>query len=507
MFIKVSSMANAGLQPIEVDVEVNIIKKGFPVFEIVGLPAKAVSESKERVRAAINNSKINFPMTRIIVNLAPADIPKDSSCYDLPIAIGILSSILKFKIPPKSIFFGELSLDGSLRHTKGALLLALFAKEKGFENIFLPSQSANEAAVVKGVNIFPIEDIEQLVSFLFKKEKIKTAEYKKREESSSYEFDMCEVVGQESAKRAMEIAAAGGHNIFMIGGPGSGKTMLSRALPGILPRLTEEESLEVTKIYSIAGNMPPGGSLILNRPFRAPHHNISSVSLIGGGTVPRPGEITLSHRGVLFLDELNEFQRSALEALRQPLEDGYVSISRSKGSVVYPSSSILVASANPCPCGYLNHSKKRCSCTQREVERYRKRVSGPILDRVDIHIEVPDVETKKLSFSSGKSSDKEGSSEIRRRVERAREMQERRFRRERILTNGEMKNRDIKRYSLLQREAEELLTLASSRYSLSARAYFKVIKVARTVADIEEKREIEKSHIAEALQYKISKDR
>ncbi len=506
MFIKVSSIANSGLQSIEVDVEVNIIKKGFPVFEIVGLPAKAVNESKERVRAAISNSKIKFPRTRIIINLAPADVPKDSSCYDLPIAVGLLSSLLEFKIPPKSIFFGELSLDGSLRHTKGALLLALFAKEKGFKNIFLPSQSANEAAVVKGIDIFPIESIRQLVAFLIGKEKIRKAEYEKKEESSFYEFDMNEVVGQEAAKRAMEIAAAGGHNIFMIGGPGSGKTMLSRALPGILPQLTEEESLEVTKIYSIAGNIPPGGSLIFSRPFRSPHHSISSASLIGGGTIPRPGEITLSHRGVLFLDELNEFQRSTLEALRQPLEDGHVSISRSKGSVVYPSNAILVASANPCPCGYLNHSKKSCSCTQREVEKYRKKVSGPILDRVDIHIEVPDVETRKLSFSAEKESSREDSNEIRKRVEKAREIQKRRFEKEKILTNGEMKNRDIKRYSLIQKEAERLLTLASSKYLLSARSYFKVIKIARTIADIEEKREIEKNHIAEALQYKTNKE-
>jgi magnesium chelatase family protein len=507
MFIKISSVANSGLDSIGVEVEVNVFQKGMPAFEIVGLPAKAVSESKERVRAAIKNSKVKFPNRKIIINLAPADVPKEGSCYDLPIAIGILSTILGFKIPQNSLFFGELSLDGSLRHTKGALLLALFAKENNFKNIFLPADSANEAAVVKGINVYPVNNLLQLTNFLFGKEKIETAKHIKKTEKIFQEFDMNEIIGQESAKRALEIAAAGGHNIFMVGGPGSGKTMLSRALPGILPLLDEEESLEVTKIYSASGNIPPGGSLITTRPFRAPHHTISSVGLTGGGTLPKPGEITLAHRGVLFLDELNEFQRSSLEAMRQPMEDGYVSIVRSKERVLYPSKYMLVASANPCPCGYLNHEIKNCLCSEREVERYKKKVSGPLLDRIDMYIDVPDVETEKLSLTSKERENIESSKEIRKRVEKVREIQKERFKNENILTNSEMKNKHIGKYSFLNKDAENLLISASSKFSFSARSYFKVLKLSRTIADIDGKENIETSHIAEALQYKIQESK
>jgi len=502
MFIKIPSVANSGLDSIGVDVEVNVLKRGMPTFEIVGLPAKAVSESKERVRAAINNSNIKFPPRKIIVNLAPADVPKEGSCYDLPIAIGILLAVLDFKIPERSLFFGELSLDGSLRHTKGALLLALFAKQNGFENIFLPESSANEAAVVKDINIYPVKNLKQIADFLSGGEKIERAKYIEGSETVFQESDMRDIVGQESAKRALEIAAAGGHNIFMVGGPGSGKTMLSRALPGILPLLDEEESLEVTKIYSSSGNIPPGGSLIKTRPFRSPHHTISSVGLIGGGTSPAPGEITLAHRGVLFLDELNEFQRSTLEAMRQPIEDGYVSISRSKERVVYPSKYILVASANPCPCGYFNHETKSCHCTEREVEKYRKRISGPLLDRMDMHMDVPDVETEKLSLKSKEKENMESSENIRKRVEKAREVQKERFKEDGILTNSEMKNKHIEKHAFLTKDAEKLLQSASSKFSFSARSYFKVLKLSRTIADIDEKENVESGHVAEALQYK-----
>jgi len=503
MFIKIPSVANSGLDSLGVDVEVNVLKKGMPTFEIVGLPAKAVSESKERVRAAINNSNIKFPSRKIIVNLAPADVPKEGSCYDLPIAIGILLAILDFKVPEKSLFFGELSLDGSLRHTKGALLLALFAKQNGFKNIFLPESSANEAAVVDDINIYPVKNLKKLVNFLSGGEKIEKAKHTKEDEVAFQEFDMSEVIGQESAKRALEIAAAGGHNIFMIGGPGSGKTMLSRALPGILPLLDEEESLEVTKIYSASGNIPPGGSLIKTRPFRSPHHTISSVGLTGGGSIPKPGEITLAHRGVLFLDELNEFQRASLEAMRQPLEDGYVSISRSRERVVYPSKYMLVASSNPCPCGYLKHEVKNCQCTEREVEKYRKRVSGPLLDRVDMCIDVPDVETKKLSLEAKERENMESSEDIRKRVEEVREIQKERFKKENILTNSEMKNKHIEKHGFIAKEAENLLQNASSKFSFSARSYFKILKISRTIADIDGKENIEPNHIAESLQYKI----
>ena len=503
MFIKIPSIANSGLNSIGVDVEVNVLKKGLPSFDIVGLPAKAVNESKERVRAAIINSKIKFPSRKIIVNLAPADVPKEGSCYDLPIAVGILLAIMDFEAPGRSLFFGELSLDGSLRHTKGALLLALFARQNGFKNIFLPDSSANEASVIKDINIYPIKSLKQLVDFLGGKERLETTKHTEKERDDFQEFDMSEIIGQESAKRALEIAAGGGHNIFMVGGPGSGKTMLSRALPGILPLLSDEESLEVTKIYSASGNIPPRGSLIKVRPFRSPHHTISSAGLIGGGTLPRPGEITLAHRGVLFLDEMNEFQRSSLEAMRQPLEDGCVSISRSRERVVYPSKYMLVASANPCPCGYLNHETKSCQCTDREVEKYIKRVSGPLLDRVDMYIDVPDVETKKLSLTSKERENMESSKDIRKRVEEARETQKERFKKENILTNSEMKNKHIEKYISLAKEAEELLQSASLKFSFSARSYFKALKLSRTIADIDGKENVEINHVAEALQYKI----
>jgi magnesium chelatase family protein len=503
MFIKIPSVAHSGLNSIGVDVEVNVMKKGLPSFDIVGLPAKVVDESRERVRAGISNSKIEFPRRRIIVNLAPADVPKDGSCYDLPIATGIIASVLKLVIPEKSLFFGELSLNGELRHTKGALPLALFAKENGYENIFLPLLSANEAAVVEGVNVYPVKNLLQLIAFLTKAEQPERAKYRKQKESFFCEFDMEEILGQEEAKRALEIAGAGGHNLFMVGGPGSGKTMLARAFSGILPKLNEEESIEVTKIYSVSGNLPPGSSLIQNRPFRAPHHTISPIGLTGGGTRPRPGEVTLAHRGVLFLDELNEFQRSALEALRQPMENGYVNISRSIESVVYPARYMFIAAANPCPCGYLNSEKKQCSCTEREVEKYRKRVSGPMLDRIDIHIEVPDVETKKLTAEEKKKANNEKSKEIRKRVEKARELQKERFKNENIFTNSEMKNKQIEKYASLSREVENVLVNASLEFHLSARAYFKVIKVARTIADLDESEEIKIEHIAEALQYRL----
>ena len=353
MLIKVSSALNSGLQTIGVDVEVNLANRGLPAFEIVGLPNKAVDESKERVKTAIVNSNIEFPTKRITVNLAPADVPKEGSFYDLPIATGILASITSCELPKKSLFFGELSLDGTLRHTKGALLLSLFAKERGIKSIFVPKSSANEAAIIKGVNVYPIESLNQLLAYLSGQmplEPVKYRQIKNDKAIGEAEFDMAEILGQEQAKRAMEISATGGHNFFMVGSPGSGKTMLARALPGILPSLSERESLEVTKIYSASGRIPPEGSIIKIRPFRAPHHTISRVGLIGGGSRPQPGEISLAHRGVLFLDEFNEFPRGVLEALRQPMEDGHLTISRSRERVCYPSRFMLVASANPCPC-------------------------------------------------------------------------------------------------------------------------------------------------------------
>ncbi|HEX67663.1 MAG TPA: ATP-binding protein [bacterium] len=500
MLAKLLSAALVGIEAYPVEIEVDV-SSGLPAMLIVGLPDTAVKEARERVKAAIKNSGFSFPDNRITVNLAPADLRKEGAGFDLPIALGILGATRV--ISPSSfedyIFVGEVSLKGEVRHTRGILPVALMAKEKR-KKLIVPYPNAEEAGVVAGLEVYPVKDLRECVEFLCKERDITPYRVNVEEfwsHSSSYEIDFSEVRGQEGAKRAIEVAVAGGHNILLIGPPGSGKTMLARRIPTIMPELTLEEALEVSRIHSIAGLLPPDTPLITQRPFRSPHHTVSDVALIGGGQIPRPGEISLAHHGVLFLDELPEFNRNVLESLRQPLEEGVVHVSRAKGSFTFPSRFMLVAAMNPCPCGYFTHPEKECRCTPLQIHRYLSRISGPLLDRIDIHIEVPPLPPSSLMEGRGVSS-----KEMRERVKRARSIQRERYKGRKIFTNAQMSNRDVEKYCQLGKEERELLEMAISNLKLSGRAYHKVLKVARTIADLEGEEKIRTPHLAEAIQYR-----
>ena len=498
MVVKCNSLGLFGMKTYGIEIEADL-SHGVPAFEIVGLPDTAVKESRDRVRSAMRNCGFDFPASRLILNLAPADIKKEGPLYDLPILISVLKATRMITAnTDDSAFIGELSLSGELRRVNGVLPMAIAARQQGLRKLYVPADNANEGAVVGDIEVYPVRDVYELIDHLAGRRAIAPAVFSEQKAETDSSLDFAQVKGQAEAKRAMEIAAAGGHNMLLIGSPGAGKSMLAKRMVTILPQMTFEETIETTKIHSVAGTLRPESGLVTVRPFRSPHHTISRAGLTGGGTIPKPGEISLAHNGVLFLDELPEFARSTLEVLRQPLEDGSVAIARANGTYRYPASFMLIAAMNPCPCGFYNHPKKDCICSEAAVQKYLNRVSGPLLDRIDIHIEVPPVEYDDLTAKGGE----EPSAAVRERVDRARDIQTARFEGLRTKCNARIEPAQFDEFCVMDEKADRMLKAAFDKLALTARAYDRIMKVARTIADLDGSEIIRAPHIGEAIQYR-----